>query len=71
MAYPVRVHHIPTHLATMKIDPYNYPIIIIVAFVIGFVLAMALGFRPEHSSTESGLIYAAPAIVQLVETCKV
>jgi hypothetical protein len=55
----------------MKIDPDNYPIIIILAFVIGFMLAMVLGFRPEHGSTESGLIYAAPAIVQMVETCKV
>jgi hypothetical protein len=29
----------------MKIDPYNYPIIIILAFVIGLTLALALGFQ--------------------------
>jgi len=32
----------------LKIDPYNYPIIIIAAFVIGFVVAIALGFGPQH-----------------------
>ena len=37
----------------MKIDPDNYPIIIITAFVIGMILAMALGFRPEHGSSGS------------------
>lgn len=31
-----------------KIDPYNYPIIIIAAFVLGLTLAIAFGFRPEH-----------------------
>jgi hypothetical protein len=36
----------------LKIDPYNYPLIIILAFVIGFVVAIALGFGPEHGSRE-------------------
>lgn len=35
-----------------KIDPYNYPIIIIAAFVLGLTLAIALGFRPEHGGGE-------------------
>ena len=38
----------------IKIDPYNYPIIIIGAFVIGLVLAIALGFGPQHGSGEQG-----------------
>jgi hypothetical protein len=53
----------------MKIDPYNYPLIIIAAFVIGMILAMVLGFRPQHGSSQRnghGLIQ--PAIVQAVET---
>lgn len=37
----------------LKIDPYNYPIIIILAFVIGFVVALALGFGPQHGSRET------------------
>lgn len=37
----------------LKIDPYNYPIIIILAFVIGFVVALALGFGPQHGPRES------------------
>ena len=36
----------------LKIDPYNYPLIIILAFVIGFVVAIALGFGPQHGSRE-------------------
>ena len=40
----------------MKIDPYNFPILIIIAFVIGVVLAMLLGFRPQHGSTEHSLL---------------
>jgi hypothetical protein len=36
----------------MKIDPYNFPLLIIAAFVIGVVLAMLLGFRHQHGSTE-------------------
>ena len=34
----------------MKIDPYNFPTLIIVAFVVGLMLAMLLGFRPQHGS---------------------
>ena len=52
----------------MKIDPYNYPVIIIAAFVIGMILAMVLGFRPKHGSTkidEQG--YLPPTLVQTVE----
>ena len=37
----------------LKIDPYNYPTIIILAFVIGFVVAIALGFGPQHGSRET------------------
>lgn len=51
----------------MKIDPYNYPIIIILAFVMGFILAMAFGFHPEHGSRGSDPLYAAPALIQTVE----
>ena len=40
----------------MKIDPYDFPVLIIVAFVIGVVLAMALGFRPQHGSTEHSFL---------------
>lgn len=29
----------------LKIDPYCYPMIIIIAFIIGFILAMALRFQ--------------------------
>lgn len=36
----------------MKIKPENYPVILIAAFVIGIVIAMALGFRPSHGSSE-------------------
>jgi hypothetical protein len=35
-----------------KIDPYNYPLIIIAAFVLGMTLAIALGFRPQHGGSE-------------------
>ncbi|MBN2548873.1 MAG: hypothetical protein JXB15_06935 [Anaerolineales bacterium] len=49
-----------------KIDPYNYPIIIIVAFVIGLVLAMALGFRPSSGSHNREHGYVTPALVQSV-----
>lgn len=49
-----------------KIDPYNFPIIIITAFVIGFVLAMALGFRPSYGSHKGGHGCEAPAVVQSV-----
>lgn len=38
----------------LKIDPYNYPIILILAFVIGFVVAIALGFGPQHGPGEQG-----------------
>ena len=38
----------------IKIDPYNYPIILIAAFVIGFVVAIALGFGPQHDPGETG-----------------
>ncbi|MDX9993028.1 MAG: hypothetical protein RBS68_13395 [Anaerolineales bacterium] len=40
----------------MKIDPYNFPIIIIVAFVLGVILAMILGFRPRYGSGEDSLL---------------
>ena len=37
-----------------KIDPYHYPIILIAAFAIGFVVAIALGFGPQHGPGEMG-----------------
>jgi hypothetical protein len=36
----------------MKIAPHYYPLIIIIAFIIGTILAMAFGFRPQHGSGE-------------------
>ena len=52
----------------MKIDPYNYPLIIIVAFVVGMILAMVFGFRPEHGSTNSnGRGYLLPSQVLTVQ----
>ena len=36
----------------MKTDPYYYPLIIIIVFVIGMILAMVFGFRPQHGSSE-------------------
>lgn len=36
----------------MKIKAENYPVILITAFVIGIILAMALGFRPGYGSHE-------------------
>ena len=49
----------------LKIDPYNYPIIIILAFVVGFVVAIALGFGPEHGSREAERqIYFLPILLQ-------
>jgi hypothetical protein len=48
----------------LKIDPYNYPIIIILAFVIGFVVAIALGFGPQHGSREmEGQIFFLPFLL--------
>ena len=38
---------------SLKIDPYNYPIVIIASFVIGFIIAIALGFSPQHGSGQS------------------
>lgn len=52
----------------MKINPDSYPIIIIVAFVVGFILAMALGFRPEHGSTRDGPGILLPAAVWIYES---
>ena len=40
----------------MKIDPYHYPLILIAAFVLGMVLAMLLGFRPEHGERVNELL---------------
>jgi hypothetical protein len=52
----------------MKINPNNYPVIIIAAFVIGLLLAFILGFRPGHGTggaRKHGSI--PPPIVQTVE----
>ncbi len=40
----------------MKINPDQYPVIIIVALVIFTILGLALGFRPSHSGAEHNLI---------------
>jgi len=51
----------------MKIDPYKYPIVIITAFVIGMLLAFALGFRPKHGSIDlNGHEQVPAALVQTV-----
>lgn len=50
-----------------KIDPYQFPIIIIVAFVIGFILAIALGFTPQHGSrNREHRGFDRPAVVQTI-----
>ena len=52
----------------MKIDPYHYPVIIIAAFVIGVILAMVFGFRPQHGVNEAhGRGILSPALVQTLE----
>ena len=52
----------------MKIDPYHYPVIIIAAFVIGMILAMVFGFRPQHSADEvHGRGLLPPALAQTLE----
>lgn len=51
----------------LKVDPYNFPVLIIAAFVIGLMLAMVLGFRPSygsHKGEHGG--YVAPALVQSI-----
>ena len=53
----------------INIDPYQYPIIIIAAFVIGFILAIALGFIPQHGSRyREHKNSINPAIVQTIST---
>ena len=32
----------------MKVDKFNYPVIIVAALVIFFILALVLGFTPAH-----------------------
>jgi len=55
----------------LKIDPYNYPIILIVAFVIGFVVAIALGFGPQHGQGEHGQqIILLPGLLKILSTGK-
>lgn len=52
-----------------KIDPYIYPLIIIGAFVVGFIIAIALGFSPEHSSGKrEPRSENVPSLVQTVPT---
>jgi hypothetical protein len=43
-------------LPFMKIDPYHYPLILVAAFVLGMILAMLLGFRPEHGERVNELL---------------
>ena len=53
----------------MKIDPDNFPVIIIAAFVFGMILAMALGFRPKYGSMDEDRHgYSSPGMVQIVES---
>ena len=40
----------------MKINPDQYPIILILALVLFTILGLALGFRPAHSGGEQNLI---------------
>ncbi|GAB1471643.1 hypothetical protein MASR2M66_25210 [Chloroflexota bacterium] len=54
----------------MKIDPYNFPMIIIMAFVIGLILAMALGFRPVHGSSTGKGHSSQPVLMQVFEMPK-
>lgn len=56
---------LPTPDIFMKIDPYYYPVIIIAAFAIGMLIALALGFRPEHGSTKEAL-ELVPSNLELV-----
>ena len=54
----------PAHTRSpMKIDPDNYPVIIIAAFVIGMILAMAFGFRPEHGLQRPWTRHLPPSLV--------
>jgi hypothetical protein len=56
----------------MNIDPYHYFIIIILAFVIGLPLALALGFSPRHGKREGEKhSYARPALVQAVPALEI
>lgn len=51
----------------IKIDPYYYPIIIVLAFVVGFVLAIALGFQPQHGDGgRHGQSATVPALTQTI-----
>lgn len=47
----------------LKIDPDHFPILIIALFVIGFVISMALGFRPDYGSHGRGHGVLPPALV--------
>jgi hypothetical protein len=52
----------------MKINPNNYPVIIIAAFVIGLLVALILGFRPSHGNGGARRHGTIPhPIVQTVE----
>ena len=51
----------------MKINPYLYPVIIIVAFVLFLIIGLLRGFTPVrggHNGRDSSL--SAPAIVQTI-----
>ena len=51
----------------VKVNPYHYPWIIITLFVIGFLLAVALGFSPGHEKRGGkGHGFSMPAIVQQI-----
>jgi len=53
----------------IRIDPYNFPLIIVAAFVIGLILAFMLGFRPQHGSShgrERPALETAPLLVRII-----
>lgn len=56
---------------SIQINPDHYPLIIITAFVIGVIIAMALGFTPGYGShgggsRHGGQGYQPPALVYTV-----
>lgn len=51
----------------MKIDKYYFPVIVLSSFVIAMLLAMILGFMPEHADAERQERRRGPGWVQRVE----
>jgi hypothetical protein len=56
----------------MVIDKYHFPTLIIAAFILGMVLAMLLGFRPEHSGGKRGEPQGHPApVTQVISAAEI